>query len=139
MMYKPICWPAASTSAPALQPPDCFISSHQCVYKIYIYIQCTYTCVHRHVCVYTLKREKAFQLPHAPPGCPGAAGEEARDITQLLNCYSQVSPSAGAVLIEAETPSRSAAIYTHTHTHISFRQGGLRSGLLAVAPRLDGA
>ena len=74
--------------------------------------------------MFTLKREKAFQLPHAPPGCPGAAGEEARDITQLLNCYSQVSPSAGAVLIEAETPWRSTAIYTYTHI--------LQAGVLEV-------
>ncbi len=95
-----------------------------------------YMCVYGLVCVCTLKREKAFQLPHAPPGCPSTAGEEARDITQLLNCYSQVSPSAGAVLMEAETPSRSTAIYTHTHI---LQAGVFEVWLLAVAPRLDGA
>lgn len=61
--------------------------------------------------MHKLKRAKAFQLSYGPPSCPGTAGEEARDITQLLNCYLQVSPSAGAVLIEAETPSRSKAIH----------------------------
>lgn len=74
-------------------------------------------CVYGYVHYTHQSEEKAFQLPHAPPGCPGSAGEEARDITQLLNCYPQVSPSAGAVLIEAETPSRSTAIRTHTHRH----------------------
>lgn len=113
MRYRSVRWPAAGTSAPVLQPFDCFISSLRCrcvraqeIYSVY---------VHMCVCMYTLKRAKAFQLPHGPPGCPGTAGEEARDITQLLNCYLQVSPSAGLVLIEVETPSRSKAIHTHTH------------------------
>lgn len=95
------------------------MSAHTNLYTVYVHV-----CVFRHVRMFTLKREKAFQLPHAPPGCPGAAGEEARDITQLLNCYSQVSPSAGAVLIEAETPWRSTAIYTYTHI--------LQAGVLEV-------
>lgn len=113
MRYRSVRWPAAGTSAPVLQPFDCFISSLRCrcvwaqeIYSVYVRM-----CV----CMYTLKRAKAFQLPHGPPGCPGTAGEEARDITQLLNCYLQVSPSAGLVLIEVETPSRSKAIHTHTY------------------------
>lgn len=79
-------------------------------------------CVYWHVRVYILKKAKSFQLPHDPPACPSTAGEAARDITQLLNCYLQVSPSAGAVLIEAETPSGSTA----THTYI------LQAGMFEV-------
>lgn len=77
-------------------------------------------CVYRHVRVYTLKGAKAFQLPPSPPGCPGTAGEEAGDITQLLNCYLQVSPSAGAVLIEGGNALKVHS-YIHTRTYPSHR------------------
>lgn len=46
---------------------------------------------------------------------PHTAGVKTRDITQLLNCYLQVSPTAGAVLMEERTPSSATAICTYTH------------------------
>lgn len=64
-------------------------------------------------------RERFFNCLMSHQAAPRTAGEKARDITQLLNCYLQVSPTAGAVLMEEETPSRSTAICTRTHTYLS--------------------
>lgn len=75
--------------------------------------------MHTHVRVNALKRKGLSNCLMPRQAAPCSAGEEARDITQLLNCYLQVSPTAGAVLMEEETPSRSAAITAHIHTRFS--------------------
>lgn len=103
------------------------------VYGYKEYIQCMYTCVH----VYALKRERFFNCLTPRQAAPRTAGEKARDITQLLNCYLQVSPTAGAVMMEEETPSRSTAICTRTHTYSS--GWGSPDPWMAVPPGLDGA
>lgn len=64
---------------------------------------------------------------------PHTAGEKARDIIQLLNCYLQVSPTAGGCddgggnALEVHS-----YMYTFTHTQIYFRLGESRP--LAVPP-----
>lgn len=82
--------------------------------------------------IYT-KESKDFSIASQPTRLPRAAGEEARRITQLLNCYLQVSPSAGAVLIEEETSSRSKA----THMCRCFLVRDVRP--VAVSAWVDGA
>lgn len=55
MTYMPIGWPAAATCAPVLQPPDCFISSHQCVCVCLhknIYSQTTCVFIDMSVCIH---------------------------------------------------------------------------------------
>lgn len=59
--------------------------------------------------------ESLFNCPAPCNHTPPTAGEKTRDITQLLNCYLQVSPTAGAALMEERTPSSTTAICTYTH------------------------
>lgn len=135
-MYKRIRWSAAGTSAPVLQPLDCFISSHQCVcvYKkihtVYVHV-CIWTCLR----VYT-KERKGFSIASCPTRLPRRSwGGGQRHYSAIKLLFAGVTLSGGCV----DRGGNALKVYSHIYTHISFRQGCLRSGLLAVAPRLDGA
>lgn len=77
-----------------------------------------YTCIR----MYTLKREKAFPLPRAPPGCPGAAEEEdQRHYSAIKLLFAGVTLSG--VCVDRGESALKVHSYIHTHTHNSFKQG----------------
>lgn len=131
MMYLSTRWPAICTCAPFYSLLGSALCV--CVRKSKYTVHIVHMCVYGHVHVYTLKKAKAFQLPHGPALCPLSWGGGQRHYSAIKLLFAGVTLSRGCV----DRGGNALKVRSYTHIYPSGR-GVWGPGTLLWLPGLMG-